>query len=80
MRSGDGEYPSRRGEPSPWEARWSFPRTRPFSSRSHPLARGVVALAVAIAVIVVADLVLSGAAFALVAVLAMLVAFALLRF
>jgi hypothetical protein len=80
MRPGDGEYPSRRGDPSPWEAKWSLPRTRPFSPSNHPLARGVAALAVAIAVIVVADVVLSGAAFALVAVVAVLVAFALLRF
>jgi hypothetical protein len=80
MASRDPEYPSRRGEPSPWEARWSLPRTRPFSSRAHPLARGVLALVAAIAIIVVADLVLSGTAFALVAVAVMLIAFALLRF
>jgi hypothetical protein len=80
MRPGDGEYPSRPGEPSPWEAKWSLARTRPYSPRGHPVLRGVAVLVVAIGVILAADLVLSGPAFALVAVVAMLVALASLRF
>jgi hypothetical protein len=80
MRPGDGEYPSRPGNPSPWEARWSFPRTRPYSGRTAPLGRGLVVLVAAVVVVVVASMVLSGVAFALVAIVAMLVALAMLRF
>jgi hypothetical protein len=74
------EYPQRRGEPSPWEARWSLPRTRPFSARDHPFLRGVVVLAVAVAVIVVADAVLSGPVVGWIALVAILGALAFLRF
>ena len=80
MEPEDPEYPSRRGDPSPWEAKWSLARTRPCSPRRNPIVRGVLALLVALAIIFVADLVLSGAALGLVALTAVLVAFAFLRF
>jgi len=74
------EYPGRHGGSSPWEARWSLPRTRPFSARDHPFLRGIAALAVAVAVIVVADAVLSGSVVGLVALVAVLGALVFLRF
>ncbi|MGH2764184.1 MAG: hypothetical protein ACRDL0_09960 [Thermoleophilaceae bacterium] len=77
------EYPasSRRDDaPTPWDSRWWFARTTPFDSRSMRIARSLVAISAAVGVILIADLLFTGAVVGLVGVAAMVLALAFCRF
>jgi hypothetical protein len=77
------EYPTDRSadrDPTPWDARWSLPRSDAYSPSRTPLLRGVLALAAAIGLIALADLFMSGPALGLVAALLVLAALGFLRF
>ena len=61
-------------DPSPWDPRWSLGRSQPPSASGWKLARAALVLVVAVGLIALAQLVLSGTALGLVAAVLMVAA------